>query len=59
MKKILISSVAMFMLASCASQNIEQTKVAEAQTVEKEPVQKKRRYNDCKKKKTGSRTRRC
>ena len=58
MKKILISSVAMFMLVSCASQNIEQTKVAKTQTVEKDSKQKTN-YRDCRKKSTGSRTRRC
>jgi outer membrane biogenesis lipoprotein LolB len=58
MKKIFISAIVVFMLTSCASQNIEQTKVADAQTVEKQSKEKKS-YRDCKKKITGSRTRRC
>ena len=58
MKKIIISFVLTFALASCASQDVDTMKVADAQKVEKKTKEKKD-YRDCKKKSTGSRTRRC
>ena len=58
MKKIIISLLAMFMLASCATQDIGHGKVAESQTTESKAKVKKA-LRDCKKKNTGSRVRRC
>ena len=58
MKKIIISFVLTFALASCASQDVDTVKVVDNQKVEKE-TKPKRDYRDCKKKSTGSRTRRC
>lgn len=59
MKKCIICSIAMFMLASCASQNIDQTKVADNQTAETQSKDKKSN-KDCKRRSTGTRlSKRC
>jgi len=54
MKNCIICAIAMFMLASCASQNIDQTKVADTQSVEEQPKEKKSN-RDCKRRTTGTR----
>lgn len=58
MTKIIISLVALFMLASCASQNLEENGVADAQTEQKQEKSKKR-YRSCDRKTMGSRVKRC
>jgi len=58
MKKCIIGSIAIFLLASCASQNIDQIKVAEVETVEKQSKEKKS-DRDCRRRSTGSRVKRC
>ena len=54
MKNCILCAIVMFMLASCASQNIDQSKVTDTQAVEEQP-KKKQSSRDCKRKSTGSR----
>lgn len=64
MKKIILSSIAMFILTSCASQGLDQNTVADAQSAEKQEKSEKsekseKRYRSCNRKTMGSRVKRC